>query len=93
MAQPSSTPSSSSSPDPDLLQRTLSTALAQIETHAPQKDKALLCAMLEYAPSEQGKLSIAGRILKSVDANDVSKFDQLADAYWVNLILASASIF
>jgi hypothetical protein len=89
MAQPLSTPSSPSS-DADLL---LKTALAQIEKHAPQKDKALLCAMLEYAPSDQGKLSIAGDILKSVDTNNVLKLDQLADSYWVNLILASASVF
>ena len=93
MAQPSSTSSSSSSSGADLLQQTVKTALAQIEKHTPQTDKALLRAMLEYAPSDQGKLSIVGHILRSVDANNVSKLDQLADSYWVNIILASTSVF
>ncbi len=93
MAQPSSTPPSSSSSDADLLQQTVKTALAQIEMHAPQKDKALLRAMLEYAPSDQGKLSIASDILQFVDANNVSTLDKLADSYWVNIILPSASVF
>ena len=72
---------------------TVQTAHAEIEKHAPKKDKALLRAMLEYAPSDQGKLSIASHILQSVDANDVSKLDQLADSYWVNVILPGASVF
>ena len=93
MEQASSTLSLSSSSDADLLQLTVKTALAQIEKHAPQKDKALLRAMLEYAPSDQGKLSIASHILQSVDSKDVSKLDQLADSYWVNVILASAPVF
>lgn len=90
MAQPSSISSSSSSSDVDLLQQTVKTTLAQIEKHAPDKDKALLRAMLEYAPSDKGKFSIAGHILGATDA---SKLDQLADLYWVNIILASASVF
>lgn len=93
MAQPSSISSSFSLPDADLLQLTVKTAPAQIEKHAPQKDKALLHAMLEYAPSDQGKLSIASHILQSVDAKNVSKLDQVADWYWANVILASASVF
>ena len=87
MAQPSS---KSSLSDAEL---TVQTAQAHIENHALQKDKSLLRAMLEYAPSDQGKLSIASLILQSVDANNVSKLDQLADSYWVNVILASASVF
>ena len=90
MAQPSSISSFS---DADVLQLTIQTARAQIEEHAPQKDKALLHAMLEYAPSDQGKLSTASHILQSVDANNVSKLDRLADSYWVNIILASVSVF
>ena len=93
MAQPSSASPSSSSPDADLLQLNVKTALAQIEKHATEKDKALLRAMLKYAPSDKGKLSIAGHILQSVDANNVSKLDQLADSFWVNVILPSASVF
>jgi len=93
MAQPSSASASLSSSDAGLLQLTIKTALAQIEKHAPQKDKALLRAMLEYAPSDKGKISIAGHILQSVDAKNVSKLDQLADSYWVNVILPSASVF
>ena len=83
----------SSFSDADLLQLTVQTAQAHIENHALQKDKPLLRAMLEYAPSDQGKLSTASHILQSVDANNVSKLDQLADSYWVNVILAGASVF
>ena len=72
---------------------TVQNALALIEKHAPEKDKALLRAMLEYAPSDEGKLSTAGHTLQSVNANNVSKLDQLADSYWVNVILASTSVF
>jgi hypothetical protein len=49
--------------------------------------------MLEYAPSDQGKLSVAGHILQSVDVENVSKLGQLAESFWVNVILASASVF
>jgi hypothetical protein len=93
MTQPSSTSSLPFSSDADLPRLSVKTALTQIEKHAPQKDKALLRAMLEYAPSDQGKLSIASDILQSVDVENVSKLDQLADSYWVNVILASASVF
>ena len=71
---------------------TVKTALALIEKHAPEKDKALLRAVLEYAPSDEGKLSTAGHILQSVDANNVSRPGQFADSYWVNVILPSTSV-
>ena len=85
--------STSSSPDTDLLQLTVKTALARVEKHAPQEDKALLRAMLEYAPSDEGKSSIASHILQSGDVKDVLELDQLADSYWVNVILAGVSGF
>ena len=72
---------------------TVQTTLAQIDKHAREQDKALLRAMLEYAPSDEGKLSTASYILQSVDANSVSKLDQLAESYWVNVILPSTSVF
>ncbi len=73
---------------------TVETALAQIEKYTPQKDNAkLLRAMLEYAPSDQGKIAIASNILQSVNSENVSSLDQLAHSYWVNIIVPSASVF
>lgn len=87
MAQTALPPPSPSSSDTNVLQLTVNAALAKIEEHARQNDKAALRALLEYAPSDSGRFSIASHILKSN-----AKLDQITEFYWVNVILTSMSV-
>ena len=87
MAQPALSPPSPSSSDTNVLQLTVNAALTKIEEHADQKDKAVLRALLEYAPSDSGRFTIANHILKP-DA----ELDQITEFYWVNVILTGTSV-
>ncbi|KIM32480.1 hypothetical protein M408DRAFT_20765 [Serendipita vermifera MAFF 305830] len=66
------------------MEGSLETALATIEKHAPEKDRPLLRAMLEFAPTDDGKSTIAAQILQAFDE---SKLGELADSYWTNIIV------
>ncbi|KIM32602.1 hypothetical protein M408DRAFT_326385 [Serendipita vermifera MAFF 305830] len=78
---------SSSSNNEDLLRMSINTALATIEKHAPEKDRALLRAMLQFAPTDNGKSIIAGHILQAFDSKSVSKLGELANSYWTTIIV------
>ncbi|KAI0705077.1 hypothetical protein C8T65DRAFT_653143 [Cerioporus squamosus] len=68
-------------------------AVAAVREHAAVRDQALLLALLEYAPSEKGKLNIANKILQCGDTyyNDERNYwshtGQLADFFWRHIII------
>ena len=66
-------------------------AAAAIHEHAAARDQALLLALLEYAPTEKGKLNIASRILQCSDTcreqGCWSHIGQLADFFWRNIVI------
>ena len=52
--------------------------ISPIKKHAHEQDKALLRAMLEYAPSNKGKLLTASHILQSVDFRELIELRYIA---------------
>ena len=67
-----------------------------VREHAPERDQALLLALLEYAPSSRGRLNIAAKILHCGDTYAGEKdrwahVGQLADHFWRNIVLPGAS--
>ena len=59
-------------------------------------DRALLLALLDFAPNDRGKANIANRVLHCGDTYTGEKdpwvhVGQLADFFWRNIILPGAS--
>ncbi|KIM32603.1 hypothetical protein M408DRAFT_326386 [Serendipita vermifera MAFF 305830] len=62
-------------------------AVATINKYASKQDRDLLLAILKFAPTDNGRTSIAAHIVQSVGPNNISELNQLANSYWTNIIV------